>query len=103
MDIEKLINDALIAEGHDPVSDFNDYCEVDEALWCVGEKVDELDYDEHRWYITSTIVYKVGDTLIGAIHYNMKGECGDPVDDLGAEACIFEMEEYTTVSYRVKK
>jgi len=63
----------------------------------------QLDIDKHRWYETSVSVYQIGDKFLGV----------ESVTDLFSEQMdysdcrhtlnFFEMEEYSTVSYRVKK
>lgn len=63
----------------------------------------ELDVDKHRWYETSVSVYKIGDEFLGVrsvtdVFSEQMGyrDCGHTLD-------FFEMEEFSTVSYRVKK
>lgn len=62
-----------------------------------------LDVDTHRWYETSTTVIKLPDGLMG-INYitNMFSESQD-YEDCYHTIEFFEMEEFSTVSYRAKK
>ena len=67
---------------------------------CVGS-------DEHRWYVLGENVYKV--TLDDKDYYvgvweveTLKSEIMD-ISDCGNILKFYEMEQYTTVSYREKK
>lgn len=70
-------------------------------------KITAVDSDEHRWYVLSLNVYGV--TIDGSEFYmgvweveTLKSECMS-VSDCENMLKFFEMEEYTTVSYRPKK
>ena len=66
-----------------------------------------VDTDEHRWYVLAENVYEV---CIDGIKYyigvweveTLKSEAMS-VSDCGVKLRFYEMEEYTTVSYRRKK
>lgn len=86
--------------------------DLDEELYNELEKynfcyVTTVDTDEHRWYILDENVYEV---CIDGIKYyigvweveTLKSEAMS-VSDCGVKLRFYEMEEYTTVSYRRKK
>lgn len=103
------------------INKLNTYCKDNDIYSmddCDEEICDELkslnfkyvasvDRDEHRWYILSENVYEVS---IGNKTYyigtweveTLKSECMS-VSDCGCRLNFFEMEQYTTVSYRRKK
>ena len=62
-----------------------------------------LDVDTHRWYETSITVIEFGGALLG-IEYitNMFSESQD-YEDCYHTIQFYEMEEYQTVSYKIKK
>jgi len=67
------------------------------------EKVAELNYDEHRWYVVATVVFKVGDDFIGVNGpISLKSEQMG-FDDVGLECIAFEMEAVPSVTYREKR
>ncbi len=83
--------------------DFSDYWDVEASLDIAGEEVDEIDYDEHRWYIASVKVFKIKDKYIGIGHWNCKSE-QNSLEDLCIDSPedIFEMKQIQTVSYTYK-
>jgi len=59
-----------------------------------------LDVEKHRWYETSTTVFKVGDLFLGV---NGASQCyseSSSWDDLFVNTTAFEMEEVKTVTYK---
>ena len=62
-----------------------------------------LDVDTHRWYETSITVIEFGGAFLG-IEYitNMFSESQD-YEDCYHTIQFYEMEEYQTVSYKIKK
>lgn len=63
----------------------------------------ELDIDKHRWYETSVFVYQIGDKFLGVRTVTDVFSEQMGYSDCGHTLNFFEMEEYLTVSYRVKK
>lgn len=70
------------------------------------EYITSVDRDEHRWYVLCNSVYKV--SIDNNTYYigtweveTIKSECMS-VSDCGCRLKFFEMEQYTTVSYRKK-
>lgn len=63
----------------------------------------DLDADEHRWYVTSTDVYQVGDSFLGVNGPSMLRSESMGFEDLGYHVTAFEMEQVETVTYREKK
>lgn len=62
----------------------------------------ELNQDEHRWYIISTNIYKCEDGYVGVTGpSSLKSESMD-WEDCYCKVVAKEYEEYTTVSYRPK-
>lgn len=82
--------------------------ELRDELKAVGfEYVTTVDRDEHRWYVLAENVYSV--IVDGEKHYlgvmeveTLKSECMS-VSDCECEIKFYEMEQYTTVSYRRKR
>lgn len=82
--------------------------ELEEELKKVGLKcIAKLDRDEHRWYTLSENVYRVH--INGKNYYigvweveTIKSEMMD-LEDCGVQLEFFEMEKYTTISYRRKE
>lgn len=102
------------------IEKLNKYCSENEIydiddlskkLWDelkeVGFKyVTTVDRDEHRWYVLAENVYSV--IIDGEKHYlgvwevdTLKSECMS-VSDCECEIKFYEMEQFTTVSYRRK-
>lgn len=74
--------------------------DLDKNLECVASK---LDFDEHRWYIITTNVYKCEDGFIG-----IRGVSSLKSEMMGYSDCcidvdIFECIEKQTVTYIKKK
>src|SRR6187402_1326139 len=68
------------------------------------EQVDlELDVDKHRWYETSTTVYKIGNEFLGVDAVTDVFSESMGYSDCGHTLNFFEMEEFVTTSYRAKK
>jgi hypothetical protein len=66
------------------------------------EVCNELDVGKHRWYETSTTVIAVNNGFLGInLVTDVFSENMD-ISDCGEEISFFEMEEFTTTSYRVK-
>lgn len=61
------------------------------------------DVDKHRWYETSVEVYKVDGVLIGVCAVTDCFSEQSEVQDMFHTLRFFEMEEYTTISYKKKK
>lgn len=62
-----------------------------------------IDVDTHRWYETSIEVLKFKEGLLGVrCITNMFSESQD-YEDCYHHLQFFEMEEFTTISYRAKK
>lgn len=62
-----------------------------------------LDIDKHRWYETSVSVYKFGDSFLGVETVTDVFSEQMGYSDCGHTLNFFEMEEFKTVSYRIKK
>lgn len=63
----------------------------------------ELDIDDCRWYETGITVWETPQGLFGMrVITNIDSEQSE-VEDLGWIVPFFEMEEFTTVSYKQKK
>ena len=94
-EIVQKINDAKI---------YNPYY-LDEAVE-LGDRlpvVCEQDQDEHRWFVTVTVVYKVGDEYFGVNGVvTLKSEEMDR-SDTGEWCQAFEMEAVPSVKYVAKK
>jgi len=99
--IEKLNNENIKQHSYDWEEDLpEEFLQYFENAECVDS---ELYVDKHRWYETSTSVYKIEDKFIGV----------DAVTDvfseqMGYSDCyhtlyFFEMEEFITTSYKIKK
>ncbi len=103
------------------ISKLNEYCKNNNIfdLDCIdGEMAEELEKlkfeyvtsvarDEHRWYVLCNSVYKV--SIDDQTYYigtweveTIKSECMS-VSDCGSILKFFEMEQYSTVSYRRKR
>ena len=69
--------------------------------------VKTVDTDEHRWYVLAEKVYRVcidGKTYhLGTWEVETLKSEAMSVSDCGCVMKFYEMEEYTTVSYRRKK
>ena len=81
--------------------------EFDEELKNVNFKyICSVDYDEHRWYTLSKDVYSVYingvNYYIGVWNVNTLKSESMTIEDCMNKIRFFEMEEYTTVSYREK-
>lgn len=63
----------------------------------------ELYVDKHRWYETSVSVYKIGDEFLGVESVTDVFSEQMGYSDCGHTLNFFEMEEFSTVSYKVKK
>jgi|AACY02.16.fsa_nt_gi hypothetical protein len=75
---------------------------VDDIIKEPPEEVSKVDFDEHRWYVVATVVFRVDDGFVGirgpvGLKSEMMG-----FDDVGMECKAFEMEEVSTVTYREK-
>ena len=69
----------------------------------VGNLLEEgLNVDKHRWYETSTSVYRVGDFFLGVNGPSQMYSESSSWDDLQHEVIAFEMEKVLIVSYRAK-
>lgn len=85
---------------------------VDNEIWNILNKfkfdyVASVDREEHRWYVLALRVFKV--VLDNETYYigtweaeTLKNECMS-ISDCEHLLEFFEMEQYTTVSYRAKK
>lgn len=63
----------------------------------------ELDIDKHRWYETGITVWEIPQGLFGMrVITNLYSEQSE-VGDIFWTIKFFEMEEYTTVSYKIKQ
>lgn len=103
------------------INKLNDYCKNNDI--CDIERMDKdiytelksldfnfvqaVEYDEHRWYVLALNVYSV--TIQGIKYYigvwevdTLKSERMS-VSDCDCQLEFFEMEQYTTVSYRAKE
>jgi hypothetical protein len=60
---------------------------------------EDLDPDEHRWYVTSVTVYKVLDGFIGCRLVSMMRGEGSGISDIEWSYHWMEMEEVQTTSY----
>ena len=88
-------------------------CEYPYSVWTAGEILEyldntikqvasDLDFDEHRWYIISTNVYKCEDGFIGVRGVSsLRSEMMD-YSDCDESVDIFECIEKQTVTY-IKK
>lgn len=69
--------------------------------------VDTVERDEHRWYILAMNVYRLDINelayFIGCWELETVMSEDMNVNDVGCIVKFFEMEPYTTISYRVKK
>jgi hypothetical protein len=66
-------------------------------------KVATIDTDEHRWYISATVVFRVGDEYFGVFGpITLKSESMGYADT-GIVCEAFEMEAIPSIYYRVKK
>lgn len=89
------------------VDDFSYDDELDDKLCSLRfSQVATVDTDEHRWYVLALNVYSV--TIDGVKYFvgvweveTLKSERMS-VSDCENQLVFFEMEEYTTVSYRRK-
>lgn len=79
----------------------------DELEQAKFQHVATVDHDEHRWYVLAENVYSV--LIGGEKHYigvwevdTLKSECMS-VEDCMCEIEFYEMEQFTTVSYRRKE
>lgn len=62
----------------------------------------DLEIDRHKWYSTSVDVYKLDDGFVGV--YGVDIIYGDMYyEDCGLKCQASEYEEYSTISYRIKK
>jgi len=77
---------------------------VDEAIDMAGvSKVATIDLDEHRWYTTGTVIYRVGSEFFGVNGpVSLKSE-DMSYSDIGMTCEAFEMEEVPSVTYRAKQ
>ncbi len=95
----KSLNDADAPSVHH----IEDCIEFSECTQDLKKLAEDLDPDEHRWYWISTTVYKVGDWFMGVQGPSgLKSESME-WSDIGMEVQAFEMEEFTTVSWRAIK
>ena len=62
-----------------------------------------IDIDTHRWYETSTTVIKIYGKFLGIDHIAQVFSESMGFGDCGVNINFFEMEEFTTVSYRKKE
>lgn len=88
------------------VDDFDE--QIYEELESLGFKyIDSVDSDEHRWYVLGENVYEVSidnrTYYIGTWEVETLKSESMSVSDCGCQLEFFEMEQYTTVSYREKK
>jgi hypothetical protein len=63
----------------------------------------ELDIDKHRWYETGISVWETEKGLLGIRSVTNIYSENSSVEDMYWELMFFEMEEFTTVSYKIKK
>lgn len=92
-----------------------DICDIDNISKELYDELESLDfdfvqaveYDEHRWYVLALNVYSV--TIDGIKYYigvweveTIKSECMS-ISDCECKLKFFEMEQFTTVSYRIKE
>lgn len=59
-----------------------------------------LEIDRHRWYETSTSVIKIYDKLLGVRHISNLFSEDSSCEDCCFTLLFFEMQEFTTISYR---
>lgn len=105
---------------HGLINKLNTYCK-DNQIYCLDDFNEEMceelerlkfkyvtsvDRDEHRWYVLCNSVYEV--SIDNETYYigvweveTIKSECMS-VSDCEHLLKFFEMEQYTTVSYREK-
>ena len=92
-EIVEQINTAKIPSHH--------YIEDILEMGSIAE-VDTIDYDEHRWYVLATVVYKVGEEFFGVYGpVSLKSESMG-YKDVGIDCEAFEMEAVPSVTYRAK-
>ena len=78
-------------------------CVEDEIDIGGAEEVAVMDYDEHRWYVIGTVVYKLGDSFFGVCGpISLKSESMG-FGDAGIECTAFEMEAVPSVTYKIKE
>jgi hypothetical protein len=79
---------------------FNSPRYLDDVIDMEGVKeVAEMDLDEHRWYITGTKVFKVGDEFFGVNGpISLKSE-EMSYDDVGVGCTAFEMVAVPSITY----
>jgi len=78
--------------------------DIFETYFKDAEVVDsELDVDKHRWYETSVLVYKIDNKFLGVETVTDVFSEQMGYSDCGHTLNFFEMEEFKTVSYRIKK
>jgi hypothetical protein len=79
------------------------YDEIDELDEKDFQCIETVDYDEHRWYIIATKVFKTRCNEFFGVRgvFSKKSEtmC---IEDCNVECFAFEMEEVPTVTYKEK-
>ncbi|MGN0144124.1 MAG: hypothetical protein ACI398_04025 [Clostridium sp.] len=73
---------------------------IGKELECVASN---LEIDEHRWYTISTSVYKLEDGFVGITGVSTLKSEGMGWSDCAYPCIASEYEEFTTISYRLKK
>lgn len=97
---KELSRVALEKFPNQPV-DLTDYCDVSEVLEAIGEELEIIDREDHRWWTICTQVYKVGEALIGLVIAETTGdrspnECGWEYPE---EDFLYAMKETTRITY----
>ena len=94
--VEELISQINAASIYSPHY-VEDEIDMDGAV-----KVAKVDFDEHRWYVIGTVVFKYGDELFGVRGpISLKSESMG-YDDVGIRCDAFEMEAVPSVTYKYK-
>ena len=82
----------------------DDFDEFEECLDCCDgiKKVGEIDISQHRWYISSIVVYELKgtDVIFGCDHFNTTGDDGGcDTDDKKASESIYMISKKKVESY----
>lgn len=80
------------------------------SVWEAGDNIptecacveNELNPDEHRWYVVSTSVYKCEDGYVGVSGPSSLKSESMYWEDCYCDVVASEYEEYTIISYRPK-
>lgn len=81
--------------------EFNE--EIDSELSNLKVVDSGLDVDKHRWYETSVTVYKHPEGFFGIRYVTDQFSEMSSIEDHYWDLKAFEMEEVSTVTYKVKK